>query len=76
MASNRVWILEFIAGNPDKFTKVRRDPSCPLTKAEAMAGAKKFDANGWRAWVFHAHKGDMLWMSEAEKKWHADHPVD
>ncbi len=66
MASNKVWLLKFVAGNPAMFTKVRQNG--PFTRKEAIEGydtIASFNPN-WRVWVEHYKTGKRIRESVAE----------
>lgn len=67
MASNKVWYLKFVAGNPNLFSQVRT--SEPLTQREALDRFSVID-DGWRKWIENAN-GKILKMNQAEQEWRA-----
>lgn len=66
MATHKVWIIKYVAGNPAMFTQVRTDASGAMKRGEALAGAKKVAGNGWRVWVEHAVTGERIFESDVE----------
>lgn len=73
MATQKCWILKYIAGNPAMFTLVRTDGSGPGRRCEVIEAAEKVAANGWRAWVEHAATGERIFESEVEKAYKQAH---
>lgn len=67
MATQKCWILKYVAGNPAMFTRVRTDDSGPGRRGEVLADAEKVAANGWRVWVEHAVTGERIFESDVEK---------
>lgn len=63
------WNLMYVAGNPDIRTKVISNASNPIKRSEALAGAEKIAANGWRVWVEHKDTGKRIFESEIEKSY-------
>lgn len=68
MATNRVWNVKYVVGNPAMFSKVTTDASGPYRRADALEGAKHVAENGggWRVWVEHATTGERIFESAAE----------
>lgn len=68
MATNRVWKVKYIAGNPAMFSKVVTAAGGPFRRSEALASAIKVAENGggWRLWVEHALTGERIYESAAE----------
>jgi hypothetical protein len=67
MATQKYWILKYVAGNPAMFTRVRTDGSGPGRCGEVLRDAEKVAANGWRVWVEHAVSGERIFESDVEK---------
>lgn len=67
MATQKCWILKYVAGNPEMFTRVRTDDSGPGRRGEVLKDAEKVAANGWRVWVEHAATGERIFESDVEK---------
>ena len=68
MATNKVWNLMYVVGNPSMFSKATANASNPLRKDEALEGAATVASNGWRVWVEHQDTGKRIYESEAEKQ--------
>jgi len=68
MATNRVWNVKYVVGNPTMFSKVTTNANGPLRRADALKGAKRVAENGggWRVWVEHATTGERIFESIAE----------
>jgi hypothetical protein len=49
------------------FTRVTTDAAGAIKRSEALAGAAKIAANGWRVWVEHAVSGERIFESDVEK---------
>lgn len=49
------------------FTRVTTDGAGAIKRSEALAGAAKVAANGWRVWVEHAVTGERIFESDVEK---------
>lgn len=67
MATQRCWILRYVAGNPAMSTRVRAEECSPCRRGVTLKAAEKVAANGWRVWVEHAVTGERIFESEAEK---------
>lgn len=67
MATQKNWIIKYVAGNPAMFTRVTTDAAGAIKRGEALAGAEKVAANGWRVWVEHAVTGERIFESDVEK---------
>lgn len=65
--SKRVWNLMYVVGNPTIFTNVTPNADNPLLRAEALAGAERIGANGWRVWVEHIYSKKRIFESEQER---------
>jgi hypothetical protein len=63
MASNKVWVVKFVAGNPRIYSVVRSSEA--LKRGEAIARAKSID-DRWRVWVEHVSSGQRIFESSAE----------
>lgn len=68
MASQKVWNVKFVAGNPAMFFQVRTDAGGPYRRAEALAAAEKVAGNGWWVWVEHQETGKRIFESEVERQ--------
>lgn len=68
MATNRVWEVKYVVGNPEMFSRVTTAAGGPFRRTEALESAKKVADNGggWRVWVEHAETGKRIFESEAE----------
>lgn len=67
VATQKVWIIKYVAGNPAMFTRVTTDAVGAIKRGDALAGAEKVAANGWRVWVEHAVSGERIFESDVEK---------
>lgn len=67
MATQKNWIIKYVAGNPAMFTRVTWNAAGAIKRSEALAGAAKIAANGWRVWVEHAVSGERIFESDVEK---------
>jgi hypothetical protein len=70
MATNKVWLLRYIAGNPAMFSTVITADDQPKSRADALSGAAVIERNtggAWRAWVEHTSTGERIYESPAEK---------
>lgn len=65
--SKRVWNLMYVVGNPTMFTNVTSNAGNPLPRAEAIAGAERIGANGWRVWVEHIDSKKRIFESDQER---------
>ena len=61
------WIIKYVAGNPAMFTRVTTDAAGAIKRSEALDGAAKVAANGWRVWVEHVVSGERIFESDVEK---------
>ncbi|HRQ47928.1 MAG TPA: hypothetical protein PK725_13330 [Rhodocyclaceae bacterium] len=68
MASQKVWSVKYVAGNPAMGSKVTTGAGGPFRRAEALRNAAKVAANGWRVWVEHHETGKRIFESEAERQ--------
>ena len=68
MATNRVWVVRFIAGNPALYSTVRTCPGSPYKRSGALSVANGIADNGggWRVWVEHAVSEERIFESAAE----------
>lgn len=73
MATQKCWILKYVAGNPAMFTSVRTDGSGPGRRGDVLEAAEKVAANGWRVWVEQAVTGERIFGSEVEKAYKQTH---
>lgn len=69
MATKKNWNLMFVAGNPKMRSKVISNASNPLSRSEALAGAKKLAKHGWRVWVENSESGERIYESDIEKQY-------
>lgn len=68
MASNKVWVVKFVAGDPEVFTTVQTSAGGAKTRSEVLADAKMIAGFGWRVWV--EHKDDLarrIFESDVER---------
>lgn len=77
MATQKVWNLQYVVGNPKMFSQVTTAAGCPMKRSEALEGAKTIARNGggWRVWVQHAQTGKRIFESVAEMDHKADQPA-
>lgn len=67
MATNKVWILKYVVGNPQVYSQVQT--SEPLSRAEAMQGFGVIDAR-WRKWVEHKDDpSNVIAIGDVEWEW-------
>jgi hypothetical protein len=68
MATNKVWKICYVPGNPAMFSRVVEDAANPYMKSRALAVAKFIADNGggWRVWVEHSITGKRIFESKAE----------
>lgn len=71
MASNKIWTLKYVAGNPSLYTKIITDIASPMSKGQAINIGKKIAANGWRVWVECKDTGERIFESAVEKEYSA-----
>lgn len=67
MSSNKVWNLNFVAGNPEVFNRVRTNPASPMLRSKALEAAQHLADKGWRVWVEHHDTQERIFESEVEK---------
>lgn len=77
MATQKVWILEYVVGNPAMFSRATTAAGSPMKRREALDGAQAVVGNGggWRVWVKHAETGKRIFESEAERQHNAAQPA-
>lgn len=61
-----------VVANPAMFSRVTACADNPMSRAEALAAAKKVAANGWRAWVEHQGRAHRIFESKAEVDYKAN----
>ena len=66
MSTNKVWNLLYVVGNPAMFKRVTACADNPQRRADALAGAERLAANGWRVWVEHARSLERIFESPQE----------
>ncbi|MDE5179179.1 hypothetical protein [Vibrio fluvialis] len=66
MAKQNVWVVKFIAGNPELFSDVKTGLGSPMKRAKALDFAKIQDGKGWRSWVENESTGERIYESTAE----------
>lgn len=76
MASQKIWVLKYVVGNPMIFSKVTTAAGSPMKRSEAIEGAQTISTNGgnWRVWVENAESGKRIFESEVEKQ-HTAAPI-
>ncbi|WP_298150863.1 hypothetical protein [Flavobacterium sp.] len=69
MATQKVWNLKYVAGNPEMFSKETTAAGSPMKRSAALSGAQTIESQGggWRVWVEHAETGQRIFESAAEK---------
>ena len=72
MATNKKWIVKFVAGNPEIFSKVRTDPSSPMTRSLALDAIGIVENHGWRGWVEDTD-GQRIYETTVEKQFSHSH---
>lgn len=77
MATQKVWNLKYVAGNPAMFSKVTTAAGSPMKRSEALNGAEVIEANGggWRVWIEHTKTGERIFESAVETRHLTDHTV-
>lgn len=65
--TQKVWNLQYVAGNPSMFSRVTTAAGSPMKRSEALEGAENI-APGWRCWVEHATSGQRIFESGPEKE--------
>jgi hypothetical protein len=77
MATQKVWALQYVAGNPKMFSNVTTAGGSPMKRSEALDGAKTIARNSgeWRVWVQHVKTGERIYESVAEKDHQAEQPA-
>lgn len=70
MATQKVWDVKYVVGNPAMFSKVTTAAGGPFRRAEALNGAETVAVNGggWRVWVEHHETGKRIFESESERQ--------
>ncbi len=68
MATNRVWLVKYVAGNPKHFSRVTTAAGGPFLRSHALSSAQHVADNGggWRVWVEHQGTGKRIFESPAE----------
>lgn len=67
MATQKCWVIKYVAGNPAMFNRVTTDADGAIKRSAALEGAAKVAKNGWRVWVEHAVTGERIFESDVEK---------
>lgn len=69
MASQKIWNVKYVVGNPAMFSKVTTAAGGPFRRADALHNAEVVAGNGggWRVWVEHAVMSKRIFESDAEK---------
>lgn len=67
MATQKCWVIKYVAGNPAMFSRVTTDAAGAIKRSEALEGAANVAQNGWRVWVEHVVTGKRIFESEVEK---------
>ena len=62
--TKKIWVVKFIAGNPNIFTKVRCQK--PALRSKAISEAKDIAKNRWVVWVEHFETGEKIFESSPE----------
>lgn len=71
MATQKIWNVMYVAGNPGIRSKVTANASNPMKRSEALTAAKRVAANGWRVWVEHSGTRTRIFESDVEKSYRA-----
>lgn len=68
MATNKIWNVKYVVGNPQMFNKVITASGGPYMRAKALEDAQFVAENGggWRVWVEHVSSGERIYESPAE----------
>lgn len=66
MATQKIWNLKYVAGNPQTHRKIRSDASNPFKRSDALAAAQKIADFNWRVWVEHSVTEERIYESEVE----------
>lgn len=67
MATQRCWILKYVAGNPAMSTRVCTEEYALCRRGVTLSAAEQVAANGWGVWIDYAVTGERIFESEAEK---------
>ncbi len=69
MATQRIWHLRYVAGNPAIFSRVITATGGPFKRSEALQDAEAIVANSpsWRVWV-ERDDGTRIFESPAERE--------
>lgn len=70
MASQKVWNVKYVVGNPAMFSKVTTAAGGPYRRSDALNNAEVVSDNGggWRVWVEHVETNKRIFESPAEKE--------
>lgn len=63
----KIWMVGFVAGNPEMFSNVTYAADGPFLRSKAIETATMLADHGWRSWV--EHRSDPSWRiyeSDAE----------
>ncbi len=66
MTTKKKWIVRFVAGNPEIFSKVLTESGSPMMRNQAMTTVAIFESRGWRGWVEDT-EGNRIYETSAEK---------
>lgn len=72
--SKKIWTIEFIAGNPEIFSKVRSTEA--MTRKKAMETWSRMNAQnpGWRMWLIRdGANTKIVDRSNAQIEWEGTH---
>lgn len=69
MATQKCWVVKYVVGNPEMFTRVTTDADSPCRRSEALAAAAKVAENNWRVWVEHATTGKRIYENDVERRY-------
>ncbi|WP_018984035.1 hypothetical protein [Salinimonas chungwhensis] len=68
MATQKVWNVKFVVGNPKIYKEVKTDQQGPFRKGDAVERATVRADKGWRAWVEHTETKKRIFESDVEKE--------
>lgn len=69
MKTQNIWLLRYVTGNPEIYTKVITDAQSPLKRNAALEAAQRIANNGWRCWVEHKDTAKRIFESPREIQW-------
>ncbi|MBY7854368.1 hypothetical protein KW429_11730 [Vibrio fluvialis] len=66
MGTQKVWVVKFVAGNPEIFSDIKTAHGSPMMRGKALEDAKIIGDKGWRSWIENKTTGERIYESEAE----------